>query len=125
MVNKHTMTLISTLFAFIEPKCSIANQPDVFTEQVTYTTGDAMLAFSPSYRLGASRAEFNVRFGNVVRDENGAIVGFQSILSRNLVLDSSELANWGSDDSYIFDVIATRFGITVTSTEQGVAEEWL
>lgn len=74
-------------------------------------SADLMFAVARPYTLGASRVNFQVTFGNGTITD-GKVSNFQELLSSNVVLNSEEISNWGTDDSVILGAIATKLGTT-------------
>jgi hypothetical protein len=73
-------------------------------------TADYMVV-KADYTIGASKVNFDVRFGNII-EENGK-ERFDILLRNNVSLTSEEIASWGTDDSVVLDIIASKFNNTI------------
>jgi len=104
------------IIAKINPAITIATQQNFFSSTVEYITGSYMAATANQYALGADRVNFRVAYGNCKFDENGNAVAFNAIHSEGIQLEQSDIQNWGTDDSVIYEVIAAKKGITVVET---------
>jgi hypothetical protein len=68
-------------------------------------TADYMVV-KADFTIGASKVKFDVRFGNII-EENGS-ERFDILLRDSISLTSDELASWGTDDSVVLDLIASK-----------------
>lgn len=99
------------LYAKISPAAQIVKQDGPFStivKQAEYIIVDAR-----NYVLGEGQTVFSVSFGTPSYFPNGGFQGFQNELTNTTTLTSTELANWGTDDSVIFPLIAAKQGFTI------------
>lgn len=66
------------------------------------------------------KIEFSVKFGTIKYEPNldgtpGNPI-FDSIYHTSLKFSASEFANWGTDDSYVFTIIAQKFNFQIVET---------
>ena len=73
-------------------------------------TADYMVV-KADFTIGASKVKFDVRFGNII-EENGS-ERFDILLRDNIFLTNEELSSWGTDDSVVLDLIASKFNNTI------------
>lgn len=99
------------LYAKITPSAEKIVQTTPFS--ATTITADYMSALARPYGLGANVVNFEVLFGNVSFDENQQPISFQNVVSSQLVLQGTQLQNWGIDDSVILNEIATLMGVSI------------
>ncbi len=78
----------------------------------TTATADYMVVSTQRFVIGDDKANFEIRFGNIVteNDENR----FDIVLREHLEMTSDELSTWGTDDSVLLDLIANKLGTTIT-----------
>jgi hypothetical protein len=105
------------IYAEISPAAHKVEQITPFSSITT--SANYMVAFARQYVLGADKATFNVVYG-IPQFVDGTIVGFNGIITNEVTLESSELSSWGTDDTVIFNQIASKVGVTVVSTSTGV-----
>lgn len=101
------------LYGKINPQAEHPTQTSPFGVDIQYA--QYMTAMATPYPLGAENVAFLVQFGNVTF-ENGVPVLFNAISSISISLDSTQIADWGLDDSVVLGEIATAIGTTVTET---------
>lgn len=102
------------LFGKISPAAQIVKQVTPF-EQQTITT-DWITAIARPYVLGATQVNFQVSYGNFVKDETGKITGFTNLFNDNVVLSGEIITAWGNNDAIILDAIAEQQGTEVIET---------
>lgn len=66
--------------------------------------------------------EFEIKFGNIKYESNldgsqGQPL-FDKVYRMQLSFTNSELANWGTDDSIVYSLIAQKLGFSIVSTQQ-------
>jgi len=70
---------------------------------------------------GNNKIEFDVRFGNVYYetkpDGTQGRPMFQILVHYNTQFTQAELSDWGTDDSIVYEKIATKLGFQVVSTQ--------
>jgi hypothetical protein len=78
----------------------------------TTATADYMVVKAQRYVIGEDEVTFEVRFGNLVteNDENR----FDILLREQVKMSSLELASWGTDDTILLDLIASKLGNSLT-----------
>lgn len=113
----------------IVSKISPAATKIIQTSPFAHTTlsGEYMCVSVNKYVIGSLAGTFNdesifeVKFGNIKYEKNPD--GTQSrpmmdtIISQRLKLTSAELAEWGSDDSVLIDIIAKHLGLTIVEKQ--------
>ncbi len=101
------------LFAKISPQAQLISQANPFSS--TTKNVEYMSAIARPYAIGAEVVNFEVLFGDIIFDENEVPVSFQNVITSNVSLNSTQLAGWGVDDSYILTQIAALMPTTVVS----------
>lgn len=78
----------------------------------TTATAEYIVVSTRRFVIGEDIINFEIRFGNIVieNDENR----FDIVLRENIEMTSAELSTWGTDDSVLLDLIATKLGTTIT-----------
>ncbi len=104
------------IFAKINPELKIVQQSGLFNPEVEYVTGSYMTALATPYALGASKVNFRVHFGEFELSGNNENKRFKTVHSENVEFTSEELENWGTDDSFVLNLIAAKKGTTVVET---------
>jgi len=102
------------LLAKISPSAVIVSQTSPFEH--TETAASYMTAVANQYILDGESTNFNVLFGNLsapVPDEEPQPQPFVLLYSYPLVLTAEQLANWGTDDSELLQIIAEQIGTTI------------
>ncbi len=97
------------LYAKINPIASFVQNTSPFTAPVA-TQAEYLTAMARPYAAGAAQTNFEVVFGNVVKDEAGLIIGFTNVSNSSIVLTAAELVNWGINDDVLLTTIATKMG---------------
>jgi hypothetical protein len=98
------------LYAKISPAAQITVQDGPFATKVESVEFVAIAV--NSYSMGDDPATFIVSYGDPVIYDN-IYKGFSSKYQQRLILEASDLAQWGTDDSVVFDIIAEKQGFTV------------
>jgi hypothetical protein len=78
----------------------------------TIINAEYMVVSTQRYVIGEEKTLFELRFGNVIT-ENGQ-ERFDIVLRQDLEMTAEELANWGTDDAVLLDIIAAKLGASVT-----------
>lgn len=78
----------------------------------TTATAEYMIVSTQRFVIGEDKVDFEIRFGNIIV-ENGT-ERFDNLLREFITMTSSELATWGTDDSVLLDLIATKLGTSLT-----------
>jgi hypothetical protein len=102
------------LLAKINPPVEKIYQVTAFEK--TVVTGSFMSAKTQTYVIGGNTSSFEVRYGNVVFDEDQTPKEFDVLVRDTVKFTSQELSDWGTDDLVILQKIATKMGITILST---------
>lgn len=97
------------LYAKINPVATFTENTSPFTPPVS-KQADYITAIARPYAAGAKQTNFEVVFGNVVKDEAGLIVGFENISGSSVSLNAQELADWGLDDNVLLTTVAIKLG---------------
>ena len=100
------------LYAKINPTATYTVQVSPFS--ATTTQCSYMTAYARPYAVGAEQTNFQVQFGNEIKNEEGVVVGVTSEFSTNITMTAIELANWGTNDTVVLTDIATKIGTTAT-----------
>ena len=102
------------LFGKINPVAQIVKQTTPFEQQTI--EADYITALARPYALGAESVNFQVTYGNFVKDDTGKITGFNNLFNDNVVLSGPIISNWGTNDAVILDALAAAQGTDVTET---------
>lgn len=102
------------LYATISPSAKKVNPITPFETSVIEC--NEMCAMARPYVLGAAVTNFEVQFGNLIKDKDGGILGFDRKDSINVEMTSDELAGWGEDDSIVLKAIAEKIKTKVINT---------
>lgn len=78
----------------------------------TAASAEYMVVSTQRFIIGEDKTSFELRFGNIITENNEE--RFDVLLRENLDMTSTELATWGTDDSVLLDLIATKLGTTIT-----------
>jgi hypothetical protein len=100
------------IFAKITPEAIKPIHQNPFT--INQVTGSYMMATATPYNLGASLVNFSISYGNIEFNEFGSPTKFTSVLESSIDLSGSDLNGWGTDDTVILSILATREGTTAT-----------
>jgi len=99
------------LLAKVNPPAITFRQESPFT-QPTQVSAEWMLVFTERYAMGATKARFNTVFGFLVPDGIDRF-RFERVHQQSAEFTSEELADWGTDDTVIFEKVAQKYGISV------------
>jgi len=113
------------LVATINPPAKKVVQSTPFSS--TELTANQMIVKCTQLVIGGAAGSnsditrFEARFGNVVYEQNpdgtnGNAI-FNTLVIHSTSFTQQELANWGTDDTIIFTLIAQQLGISVITTE--------
>lgn len=98
------------LYAKISPAAQITVQDGPFSTKVESVEFVAIAV--QSYNMGDDPATFIVSYGEPVIYDN-VYRGFNGKYQQRLTLGASDIAQWGTDDSVVFDIIGGKQGFTV------------
>ena len=76
---------------------------------------DHMAIAANRYVIGGKEGRFEIRFGNYDPKAVNAVDKFKVLLRHEVVLSKEELADWGTDDSILFEKIAKKLGTSVVN----------
>lgn len=74
---------------------------------------DYMSLSANHYVIGGDKVIFEVRFGVLNLELPESVDKFKVLLRHNVVLTKNEIEDWGTDDSVIFQKIATKLGTSI------------
>lgn len=101
------------LFAKISPVAQIIIQNNPYNN--TVIDCDYMGIIARPYVLGTEVVNFELQYGTITFDESDFPETFNYVKSYGITLSGNQLTNWGIDDTYIFQEIATILGITIVN----------
>jgi hypothetical protein len=78
----------------------------------TTATADYIVVSTEKFVIGAEKATFELRFGNIIVESEEE--RFDVLLRDKIEMTSDELSTWGTDDSVLLDLIATKLGNSIT-----------
>ena len=97
------------LYAKIDPVATFTENTSPFTAPVA-VQADYITAMARPYAAGAAQTNFEVIFGNVVKDDAGVITNFTNVSNTSITLTKEELANWGTNDDVLLTTLALKIG---------------
>jgi hypothetical protein len=103
------------IIAKINPPVNYTTQVSPFSS-VTVTS-EYMVTMAFEYKPGSENTTFKVMFGFLVyndEDDPTKITGFKNNYPTTVVLTSTELSNWGTNDEVMVLDVAKKFGLTIT-----------
>ena len=103
------------LLAKINPAASFVTTSSPFTPPST-ANADYLTAIARPYAVGSEKTNFEVNFLSATLDDNQAITDVTNVGRVSVLLTSEDMASWGTDDSVLLGIIATKLGTTVVST---------
>lgn len=98
------------LYAKISPAAQITVQDGPFSTKVETVEFVAITAHS--YSMGDDPVRFTVSYGKP-QFHNEIYIRFDAKYQQNVILEASDLAQWGTDDSVVFEIIGEKQGFTV------------
>ena len=112
------------LLAKINPSASVVKQDNPFAQPQTIFA-DYLMAIARPYIAGSSITNFEVQFGNYSEAvEGGQPSNFEPLTGTQVQLTSDELSSWGTDDSVLLSIIATKLKTSVVSTVVVDIKNW-
>lgn len=99
------------LYAKISPAAQVVTQDGPFN--TTVQTADLVTATAQDYTMGISKMNFILTFGSPVYDKDEKLLGIKPLVGDTLTLTKEELADWGTDDSYILNLAAQKKNFTI------------
>jgi hypothetical protein len=112
------------LIAKINPAATFTSQSGPFTAPESILA-DYLTAIARPYIIGAEQTNFEVLYGTYTPAVAGVEASedveaaqsqpalFNHIQSSSIVLTAEELATWGTDDSVLLSLVASKLGTTV------------
>ena len=97
------------LYAKINPVATFVQNTSPFTAPVA-TQAEYLTAVAIPYAAGAPQTNFEVVFGNVVKDEDDKVTKFINVSGTNIMLTAEELVNWGTNDDVLLTTLALKIG---------------
>lgn len=98
------------LYAKISPVATFTQQTSPFTAPDS-TIAEYITAIARPYQVGAPSTRFEIQYGNIVSNEQANVVEvFTTLSNSNVELTAEELASWGTDDTVLLSIIATKIG---------------
>jgi len=98
------------LYAKISPPAQITVQDGPFATKVE--TVEFVSITVHNYNMGDDPAIFSVYYGNPVFYDN-IYRRFDEKYQQRLTLEASDVAQWGTDDSVVFNIIGEKQGFVV------------
>lgn len=81
--------------------------------ETTTEQADYMSVSANQYIIGGDKVSFGVRFGTYNSEAEHAVDKFKILLRHEVILTKAEISDWGTDDSVIFQKIATKLGTSI------------
>ena len=103
------------LYAQISPSAKAIHQSTPFTSVTT--EADYMTVLARPYGAGATKINFEVIFGTITNIGQNGEPKFTSVTTSNLVLQGTDLAQWGTNDEILLQVVASKLGVSVLGYE--------
>lgn len=82
----------------------------------TTATADYLSVSATRFVIGEANIDLELRFGNIITENDKE--RFDILLREYISVPSSELSEWGTDDSVLLDIIAARLGNSITEKHQ-------
>lgn len=98
------------LYAKISPPAQITVQDGPFETKLEVVEFVAINVHN--YNMGDDPVRFSVAYGSP-KIYDGVYGGFYPKYQEHVTLEASEVAQWGNDDSVIFNIIGEKQGFTV------------
>lgn len=99
------------LYAKINPTAKVYVQTNPFSG--SEVNCDHMTALARPYAVGSTQTNFEVSYGTITI-ENNVPIKFNKMTSSSVTMTSAELSTWGTDDTILLTLIATKLGITAS-----------
>jgi hypothetical protein len=81
--------------------------------ETTTEQADYMSVSANQYIIGGDKVSFGVRFGTYNSEAEHRVDKFKNLLRHEVVLTKDEIADWGTDDTIIFEKIAEKLGTSI------------
>lgn len=78
-----------------------------------------MFILANQYLIGGKQVTFEVRFGVLNLEAKDNADKFKVLMRESVTLTKDEISDWGTDDSVIFEKIATKLGTSVVEIIDG------
>lgn len=106
------------IFGKTEPVLTMITQNSLFNPTPEYITASYITAMADPYPLGAHKVNFRVYYGNC-EFTDGQVTNFKVIHQDNVTLEGQDIETWGTEDSIILYIIATKQGTSVVEVVSG------
>lgn len=97
------------LYAKINPPAKTIEQNSMFSG--TIKNVEYMSANVRPYSIGSLTYNFEVIFGDITYINN--VPSFKRILSKNILLTSNDISIWGTDDTVILQILASKLELSI------------
>lgn len=105
------------LFAKINPVAEIPEMESPFQYDVKHA--DYLTAVASPYCLGSTEVNFSLIYGTATFNAEGEMETFTRLLGGNITLDSTDIQDWGLDDSVVLGTICTKLGTEAVEFVEG------
>lgn len=105
------------LVAKISPSATFSQKDENPFSSPTVVSYDHMGVISLNYIPGAAQHEFMVLYGEVIT-LNGKDFLKRAVQRTQLALTPEEVANWGTNDEELFDIIASKLGTSIVEIKE-------
>ncbi len=99
------------LYAKISPAAQFVKQTGPFTTETVSV--DNVFITAQQYSMGTDPVVLSVTYGKPLYNSQGIFTVPESAFSKLVSISAAKLANWGTDDSVVFDVVGEEEGFTV------------
>jgi len=103
------------LFGKISPQAVIPKMITPFEQ--TEIVAEYVTAIATPYKLGANAVDFRVIYGNPIYDSENVVIHYDIVYETYVNLSGQQIADWGTDDTTVLNIIATLEGTTITQFE--------
>jgi hypothetical protein len=110
------------IFAKISPSAKFPN-PNTSPLNSTLVEAEYAAAIVPQYQIGgSSKVRFRLFFVNPKFDNEGNVEGYERLGGQDIILNESEISDWGTDDSVILTKLCEKLGTQVIKFVNGNTE---
>ena len=99
------------LYAKISPAAQVVKQDGPFN--TTVVSANYMVASTTNYVMGETDLNLVVSYGAAVTNQDGVFLGCNFLTGEHVKLTKEEVSEWGTDDTYILNLIAEKKGLTI------------
>lgn len=79
--------------------------------ETTTVLGEYMVASTHTFIIGSSSVIFELRFGNIITENEEE--RFDVVIRDLITLTDDELAEWGTDDAVLLDLVAAKLNNSI------------